>query len=90
MANWTDEYDDQLEAREKGRNDLDRYFSSREAELAEREQALREREEEVLKLYHSSEAKAAANAARWRKVQLDITPDMTGDDILKLYKRHGI
>lgn len=92
MSNWMDDYDDahSEETHEKGRTDLDRYWTQREAEFAEREAALREREAEALKHIHNAEARAAADTARWRNVQLEITPNMTGEDILRLYKKHGI
>lgn len=90
MSGWYDQYDDELEDRQKSKTDLDRHFAQREAELAERERQLQEREQEALTFYQNSEAKAAADAARWRHVQQQITPNMNGDDILRLYKQNGI
>jgi hypothetical protein len=85
-----DEYDDELEDRQKGQTDLDRHFAQREAELAQKEAELAEREREAMTFYHNSEAKAAADAAKWRHVQQQITPDMNGEDILRLYRANGI
>jgi len=90
MTNFYDQYDDEAEEREKGKTQLDAYFSTREAELAEREQQLREREREALEFYHSTEAKKAHDAARFRNAQLEITPEMNGEDVIRLYKKHGI
>ena len=87
---WIESYDDELDDRQKSKTDLDRWYSQREAELAERERQLKEREQEAMTCYQSSEAKAAADAARWRHVQQQITPDMNGEQILRLYKQNGI
>ena len=90
MSSYEDQYDYEIAERSKSETDLDRYWVKREAELQEREAALRERESEALAFYHSTEAAAAADAARWRACQLEITEDMDGAALLKLYKKHGV
>jgi hypothetical protein len=90
VGSWHEGYDEEQEDRKKSETDLDRWFAQREAELAEREQQLRERESEALKYLHNAEAKQAADAAKWRQVQLQITDEMRGEDIVKLYRQHGI